>query len=236
MNTKKGLPKFVKKFDSLTENQKIFYDMIENQKNNIVMAHGLAGCGKSYVSIQKGIEHLYLKKYKKVYIIKPTVDVGNEDKLGYLPGQLDEKMNEYFESCIYILKKIIPPEQVTNLVSEGKLDFKVVNFLRGMNLENCYVIIDEAQNLSPLQIKTICTRISDNTKLIIQGDMSQCDKYKGNYEKSGFWDVWYRFKNVEGVDRVEFSPEDCIRSGIVKRILKTYEKDSHVYLNSIDKK
>ena len=97
-----------------------------------------------------------------------------------------------------------------------------------------YVILDEAQNVSPMQIKTLMTRISENCKMIIQGDLSQCDKYKTNgitaYEKSGFYDVWFRLKGVEGVEHHAFTREDCIRHPLVKRILKTYEDEHEIEL------
>ena len=92
------------------------------------------------------------------------------------------------------------------MITDGKLEIGVLNFLRGVNLENCYVILDEAQNVSPMQIKTLMTRISEDCKMIIQGDMSQCDKFKANgiraYEKSGFFDAWFRLKGVEGVNHM----------------------------------
>ena len=121
-----------------------------------------------------------------------------------------------------------------NLIQDGKIEIGVLNFLRGTNLENCYVILDEAQNVSPMQIKTLMTRISENCKMIIQGDMSQCDKYKANgitaYEKSGFYDVWFRLKGIEGVEHHAFTREDCIRHPLVKRILKTYEDEHEIEL------
>ena len=121
------------------------------------------------------------------------------------------------------------------MISDNKLEIGVLNFLRGVNLENCYVILDEAQNVSPMQIKTLMTRISDNCKMIIQGDMSQCDKYKTNgvtnYEKSGFYDSWFRLKGVKGVNHMAFSREDCIRHPLVKRILKTYEDEHEIDLS-----
>ena len=121
------------------------------------------------------------------------------------------------------------------MIADGKLEIGVLNFLRGVNLENCYVILDEAQNVSPMQIKTLMTRISDNCKMIIQGDMSQCDKFKANgvtaYEKSGFYDAWFRLKSVKGVNHMAFDREDCIRHPLVKRILKTYEDEHQIDLS-----
>jgi phosphate starvation-inducible PhoH-like protein len=120
------------------------------------------------------------------------------------------------------------------MIADNKIEIGVLNFLRGTNLENCYVILDEAQNVSPMQIKTLMTRISENCKMIIQGDMSQCDKYKTNgvtnYEKSGFYDVWNRLQNVKGVNHMAFSREDCVRHPLVKRILKTYEDEHEIVL------
>ena len=147
--------------------------------------------------------------YEKLIIINPTVDVGNEDKLGFLPGELQAKIQQYNESTFTILDKIIGRTRAGKMIQDNKIEIGVLNFLRGTNLENCYVILDEAQNVSPMQIKTLMTRISENCKMIIQGDMSQCDKYKTNgvtnYEKSGFYDAWFRLKGTKGVEHMAFS-------------------------------
>jgi phosphate starvation-inducible protein PhoH and related proteins len=230
------LPKVVKKIKFKTKNQKRFFKAIENDGNNIVMAHALAGAGKTYVAIQKGLELLFHKSspIEKLIIMNPTVDVGGEDKLGFLPGDLMEKIEVHNESALYILDKIIGAVETKRLVAQGKIEFKVLNFLRGNNMEKSYVILDEAQNASPLQLKTLVTRITDDSKLIIQGDLSQCDKYRNNglpaYQKSGFYDIWKRLAGLKGVYQIEFTKDDCIRSGIVKRILERYELEEEIYL------
>ena len=230
------LPKVVKKIKFKTKNQKRFFKAIENDGNNIVMAHALAGAGKTYVAIQKGLELLFHKSspIEKLIIMNPTVDVGGEDKLGFLPGDLMEKIEVHNESALYILDKIIGMAETRRLIAQGKIEFKVLNFLRGNNMEKSYVILDEAQNASPLQLKTLVTRITDDSKLIIQGDLSQCDKYRNNglpaYQKSGFYDIWKRLAGLKGVYQIEFTKEDCIRSGIVKRILERYELEEEIYL------
>ena len=230
------LPKVVKKIKFKTKNQKRFFKAIESDGNNIVMAHALAGAGKTYVAIQKGLELLFHKSspIEKLIIMNPTVDVGGEDKLGFLPGDLMEKIEVHNESALYILDKIIGLAETRRLIAQGKIEFKVLNFLRGNNMEKSYVILDEAQNASPLQLKTLVTRITDDSKLIIQGDLSQCDKYKSNgtpaYQKSGFYDVWKRLAGLKGVYQIEFTKDDCIRSGIVKRILERYELEEEIYL------
>jgi len=233
-------PKVVSKVKFKTKNQKRFYKAIEREDSNIIMAHALAGAGKTYISIQKGLEMLLNKgsDIEKLIIINPTVDVGGEDKLGHLPGDLMEKMEVHNESSLYILYKIIGEFETKKLIEKGAIEFKVLNFLRGINIENSYIILDEAQNASPLQLKTLITRISDTSKLIIEGDLSQCDKYRSNgipaYQKSGFYDVWKRLGGVEGIYQIEFSNADCIRSGIVKRVLERYEEQEKIELGEVN--
>ena len=232
-----AIPKIVNDFKPKTSNQNTFHNIIGNDETQLILCHGIAGTGKSYVSIYKALQDVLRRGtlFDKLIIINPTVDVGNEDRLGYLPGELSAKIQQYNESTFTILDKIIGKARTTKMISDGKLEIGVLNFLRGTNLENCYVILDEAQNVSPMQIKTLMTRISENCKMIIQGDMSQCDKYKTNgvtnYEKSGFYDAWFRLKGVKGVNHMAFNREDCIRHPLVKRILKTYEDEHEIDLS-----
>ena len=237
MSAKVGtIPKIVNNLEFKTDNQKLFYQKISDFNHQLILCHGIAGTGKTYVSCYKALQDVLRRgtPYDKLIIINPTVDVGNEDKLGYLPGELSQKIQQYNESTFTILNSIVGKAKANKLIQDGKVEIGVLNFLRGVNLENCYVVLDEAQNVSPMQIKTIMTRISENCKMIIQGDLSQCDKYKTNgvtnYEKSGFYDVWYRLKNVKGVEHMAFNREDCIRHPLVKRILKTYEDEHEIKL------
>ena len=237
MSAKVGtIPKIVNNLEFKTDNQKLFYQKISDFNHQLILCHGIAGTGKTYVSCYKALQDVLRRgtPYDKLIIINPTVDVGNEDKLGYLPGELSQKIQQYNESTFTILNSIVGKAKANKLIQDGKVEIGVLNFLRGVNLENCYVILDEAQNVSPMQIKTIMTRISENCKMIIQGDLSQCDKYKTNgvtnYEKSGFYDVWYRLKDVKGVEHMAFNRDDCIRHPLVKRILKTYEDEHEIKL------
>ena len=231
-----AIPKIVDNFKPKTLNQRVFHDIISDDDTQLVLCHGIAGTGKTYVSIYKALQDVLRRgtPYDKLIIINPTVDVGNEDKLGFLPGELSAKIQQYNESTFTILDKIIGKARAGKMIQDNKIEIGVLNFLRGTNLENCYVILDEAQNVSPMQIKTLMTRISENCKMIIQGDMSQCDKYKTNgmtnYEKSGFYDVWNRLQDVRGVNHMAFDREDCVRHPLVKRILKTYEDEHEVVL------
>ena len=231
-----AIPKIVDNFKPKTLNQRVFHDIISDVDTQLVLCHGIAGTGKTYVSIYKALQDVLRRgtPYEKLIIINPTVDVGNEDKLGFLPGELSSKIQQYNESTFTILDKIIGKARAGKMIQDNKIEIGVLNFLRGTNLENCYVILDEAQNVSPMQIKTLMTRISENCKMIIQGDMSQCDKYKTNgvtnYEKSGFYDVWFRLKDVDGVEHMSFTRDDCVRHPLVKRILKTYEDEHEIDL------
>ena len=237
MSAKVGtIPKIVNNLEFKTDNQKLFFQKISDFNNQLILCHGIAGTGKTYVSIYKALQDVLRRGtgYDKLIIINPTVDVGNEDKLGFLPGELQQKIQQYNESTFTILDTIVGKDKASKMIHDNKIEIGVLNFLRGTNLENCYVILDEAQNVSPMQIKTLMTRISENCKMIIQGDMSQCDKYKTNgvtnYEKSGFYDAWFRLKDLEGVDHMAFTREDCIRHPLVKRILKTYEDEHEIVL------
>ena len=237
MSAKVGtIPKIVNNLEFKTDNQKLFYQKISDFNHQLILCHGIAGTGKTYISCYKALQDVLRRgtPYNKLIIINPTVDVGNEDKLGYLPGELSQKIQQYNESTFTILNSIVGKAKANKLIQDGKVEIGVLNFLRGVNLQDCYVVLDEAQNVSPMQIKTIMTRISQNCKMIIQGDMSQCDKYKTNgvtnYEKSGFYDVWYRLKGVKGVEHMAFNREDCIRHPLVKRILKTYEDEHEIKL------
>jgi phosphate starvation-inducible PhoH-like protein len=229
-----------------TFNQKRFYRAIEHDSHRIILAHALAGAGKTFISLYKGLEMLYdvNSSINSIVIINPTVDVANEDKLGHLPGDLMSKIMVHNDSAYFILEKIIGKVALTKLIETNVIQFRVLNFLRGVNFERTYIVLDEAQNASSLQLKTLLTRISDDSKLVIQGDLSQCDKFKTNgtvgYTKSGFYDIWKRFAHVFGVCQIEFTKEDCIRSGIVKRVLEKYEDDFNLelgeqnYYNMVD--
>jgi len=223
--------KFVKDLEFQTDNQQRWYDIL-SMDNNIIMCHAVAGVGKTHITLWKALEYVLLREFvhKKIIIINPTVDVGGESPLGFLPGDLDAKIQKYNESAYYVLCKIIPVQEVEKLLEKERIEFRALNFLRGANLDDCIVILDEAQNASPRQLKTLMTRINDNTKLIIQGDLGQCDRYT-DYRQSGFFDAWKRLKGVPGVDYMEFTPDDVIRSLIVKNVLKRYASEENIVLN-----
>ena len=212
------------------ENQRKFYDLIKAD-NDIIFCNAKAGVGKTYISLFAALQDVYDKDspYKKIVVITPTVNVGGEDELGFMPGDLEQKIERFTESMTFILNKIVGEKETKRLIEKKVIEFKVSNYLRGNNFEKQYCIIDEAQNLSPMQIKTIITRWSTDVKMILQGDLSQCDKFK-DFKKSGFYDAWHKLLDVQGIGYIQFDKDDCIRSGIVKRVLERYETELDVVL------
>lgn len=223
-------PKFLKTIQFKNKNQELFYTKM-NSNSEIIICQAPAGSGKTFLTMHKALEDFFdpNKEYKKILVINPTVIVGNEDNVGYLPGTLEEKTASHNDSMMFVLNKILGENETKKLIEKGVIQFTLVNFLRGANFENSWIIVDEAQNFSSLQLKTLLTRMSSNSKMAILGDLSQCDKYK-NYKNSGLYDIWFRFLDLKGVDYMQFTKADCVRSGIVKRILERYEDKDEVVL------
>jgi phosphate starvation-inducible PhoH-like protein len=217
------------------ENQRKFYDLIKAD-NDIVFCNAKAGVGKTYISLFAALQDIYDREspYNKIVVITPTVTVGGEDELGFMPGDLEQKIERFTESMTFILNKIVGERETKRLIEKKIIEFKVSNYLRGNNFEKQYCIIDEAQNLSAMQIKTILTRWSTDVKMILQGDLSQCDKFK-DFKKSGFYDAWHKLLDVQGIGFIQFDKDDCIRSGIVKRVLERYESELDVVLPTTQK-
>ena len=187
----------------------------------IVIAAGPAGTGKSYLSIGRAIELLQnvSNPYNKIIICKPAVEA--EEKIGFIPGTEREKLEPHIASSLDILDKMIGQYSRMRLEEKGVLIIQPLGFIRGKTLDNSIIIIEEAQNLSPNQCKTILTRIGNNSKLIISGDIDQSDKYK-NLKETGLYDIITRHKNVPEIGFFEFSKADIVRNPIIGKILNNY--------------
>ena len=201
-----------------TSNQKKIIELHNN--NDLLFVIGPAGTGKTYISVALGVKALKEKKVKKIIITRPVVEAG--ENLGFLPGDLQDKIDPYLKPIYDALEDMIPLSKMKKYIENKTIEIAPLAYMRGRTLKNSFILLDEAQNISPLQIKTLLTRIHDSSKLVIQGDLSQCDKYGENYTKSGFYDIWQRLKTIEGVGYMKFSKEDCVRSGIVAKILQTF--------------
>jgi phosphate starvation-inducible PhoH-like protein len=207
-----------KKF--LSENQKEYYEKLINSE--ITICSGPAGVGKSFVAMRAAIDLLMDENnsYEKLIIVRPAVEA--EEKLGSLPGNLEEKLDPYIFPSFYLLNKIVGKETREKLKQNDIIEVFALAYMRGMNIDNSILIFEEAQNSTPSQMKLLLTRIGFNSKFFISGDVEQTDRYKDKTQ-SGLYDALNRFKDIDNISVFEFSNEDVIRNPIISKILKKYE-------------
>tara|TARA_R110001592_G_scaffold12220_9_gene58791 strand:- start:4215 stop:5063 length:849 start_codon:yes stop_codon:yes gene_type:complete len=212
--------------------QKEFANLI-NEKE-IVIAAGPAGVGKSYIAIARGIELIQNKTtpYDTLIITKPAIEAG--EKLGHLPGDMKEKMEPHVASSLDIIDKIIGKSNRQKLEELEIIKVEPLGFIRGKTIDSSVVVIEEVQNMSPEQVKTILTRIGENSKYILSGDLDQSDKYR-NVTQSGLYDVMNRHKNISEIGFFEFKIEDIVRNPIICKILKNYDNVENMVPKKNDK-
>jgi phosphate starvation-inducible PhoH-like protein len=208
-------------FDELqykTTAQKRFYDTIS--KKDITFGIGPAGCGKTYLSVHRALRELGDKdnSIDGIVIVKPLVEAAGE-KLGFLPGDVEEKTAPFMMSFYYNMEQIIGKPRLEMLKESGVIEVIPLAFMRGITLSNKFVILDEAQNATPDQIKMFVTRLGENSKYIITGDLDQSDIKKHH---SGLEDAIKRFAGVHGVGLASFKEKDVVRHSLVRRLLKRY--------------
>jgi phosphate starvation-inducible PhoH-like protein len=201
-----------------TPNQKTFYRTIG--RNDVTFAVGPAGCGKTYLATHYALKNLAQGKYDKMVITKPLVEVDGE-KLGYLPGDIDEKTAPYMMSIYYNMEQIIGKERLETLKKAGVVQVIPLAYMRGLTLTDSIVLLDEAQNATPAQIKTFLTRIGQGSKYIVNGDLMQSDIRKAN----GLDDSIKRFTGVNRVGFSQFDLSDIVRHPIVAELLTRYQND-----------
>ena len=213
---KKGRQKF------LSDNQKKYYEILTNSQ--ITICSGPAGVGKSYIAMKAAVDLLSDPKspYEKIIIVRPAVEA--EEKLGSLPGGLEEKLDPYIFPSYYLLNKIIGKESREKLKEIEVIDVFALAYMRGMNIDNSILIFEEAQNSSPNQMKLLLTRIGFNSKFLISGDLEQTDRYK-NKTLSGLYDAVNKFQDIEDVGVFEFDRDDIVRNPLISKILKKYEDE-----------
>jgi phosphate starvation-inducible PhoH-like protein len=159
-------------------------------------------------------------KYEKIIIVRPAVEA--EEKLGSLPGGLEEKLDPYIYPSYYLLNKIIGKEAREQLKDEGYIEVAALAYMRGWNVDNTILVFEEAQNATPAQIKLLLTRIGFNSKFFLSGDLEQSDKFKDK-TKSGLFDAKKRLSDVKGIGIFEFGMEDIVRNPIIGQILERYD-------------
>lgn len=209
-----------KKF--LSEGQRKYFDALIEKE--IVLCTGPAGVGKSYVAMNAAI-HLLAdpsNSYEKIIIVRPAVEA--EEKLGALPGNVEEKLDPYIFPSYYLLNKIIGKDSREKLKEAEIVEVFALAYMRGMTIDNSILIFEEAQNATPKQMKLLLTRIGSNSKFFISGDIEQTDRYKDK-KHSGLYDAITRFGNVPGIGIFEFGEKDGVRNPIITKILQRYEED-----------
>ena len=206
----------------LTENQKIYYETLLN--NQITICSGPAGVGKSYIAMKTAVDLLLDEGngYDKIIIVRPAVEA--EEKLGALPGNLEEKLDPYIFPSYYLLNKIIGKEAREKLKDAEIVEVFALAYMRGMTIDNSILIFEEAQNSTPKQMKLLLTRIGSNSKFFISGDIEQTDRYKDK-KHSGLYDAITRFNGISGIGIFEFGDKDGVRNPIITKILQKYDED-----------
>jgi phosphate starvation-inducible protein PhoH and related proteins len=204
----------------LNDSQKEYWDVLGS--NEITLCFGPAGVGKSFIAMKRAVDLLWQEdnKYEKILIVRPAVEA--EEKLGSLPGGLEEKLDPYIFPSYYLLNKIIGKEQREKLKDEGYIEVAALAYMRGWNVDNTILVFEEAQNASPAQIKLLLTRIGYNSKFFLSGDLDQSDKFRDK-TKSGLYDAKKRLTDLNNVGVFEFSNKDIVRNPIIGKILKRYE-------------
>ena len=201
--------------------QKRFYNSISSK--DITFCIGPAGCGKTYLSVHRALRELGDKEssINGIVIVKPLVEAAGE-KIGYLPGDIEEKTLPFMMSFYYNMEQIIGKQRLKVLKESGVIEVIPMAYMRGITLSNKFVILDEAQNATPDQIKMFVTRIGEHSKYVISGDLEQSDIKKHN---SGLEDAIKRFAGVHGVGLSMFKEKDIVRHSLVRRLLKRYKDD-----------
>ena len=204
---------------AMTPNQQKLVDYIH--KMDMVFAIGPAGTGKTYTGVAMAVKALKEKQVKRIILTRPAVEAG--ENLGFLPGDMKEKLDPYIYPSYYLLNKIIGKECREKLKDEGYIEVAALAYMRGWNVDNTILVFEEAQNATPAQIKLLLTRIGYNSKFFLSGDLEQSDKFKDK-TKSGLYDAKVRLEGgVRGVGVYEFGTKDIVRNPIISEILKRYE-------------
>ena len=190
--------------------------------HDLVFALGPAGTGKTYLAVAQAVAMLIEGRVERIVLSRPAVEAG--ENLGFLPGDLREKIDPYLRPLYDALHDMMPGEKVRRHLESGDIEVAPLAFMRGRTLSNAYFILDEAQNTSPVQMKMCLTRLGENSRMAVTGDLSQIDLPKGM--NSGLNDAVSKLKGVKGVTTVTFSDVDVVRHGLVTRIIRAYDKDS----------
>lgn len=203
-----------------TINQQRYVEAIE--RNDLVFGIGPAGTGKTYLAVAMAIGALLSKRVSRLILTRPAVEAG--ERLGFLPGTLQEKIDPYLRPLYDALHDMLDAEKIEKLMERSVIEVAPIAFMRGRTLNDSFIILDEAQNCTPEQMKMILTRQGFNSKSVVTGDLTQIDLPNGR--RSGLLDAAEILREVEGISFVHFDEKDVVRHSLVQRIVRAYEKHS----------
>lgn len=208
------------KIKARTKNQRKMLEAAK--KNDIVFAIGPAGTGKTYTAVAIAVLALKEREIRRIILTRPAVEAG--ENLGFLPGDLKEKIDPYLRPLYDALEDMIPSDKLKSMVESRTVEIAPLAFMRGRTLDNCYVILDEAQNSTDLQLKMFLTRMGPNAKLIITGDLTQVDLPRK--QMSGLGKALRILDNIKGISIIQLDTDDVVRHRLVKDIIQAYDKDA----------
>ncbi|USU08783.1 PhoH family protein [Sphingomonadaceae bacterium OTU29MARTA1] len=194
--------------------------MRELATNDMIFALGPAGTGKTYIAVAQAVSQLITGSVQRLILSRPAVEAG--EKLGFLPGDMKDKVDPYLRPLYDALHDCLPAEQVERRIASGEIEIAPIAFMRGRTLADAFVILDEAQNTTPAQMKMFLTRFGQNSRMVICGDPNQTD-LPGGVGASGLADATVRLEGVEGISMTRFTTADVVRHPIVGRIVEAYE-------------
>ena len=202
-----------------TPNQK---RMVEaSQTHDLVFATGPAGTGKTYTAVALAVRALKNKEVKKIILTRPAVEAG--ENLGFLPGDLKEKIDPYLRPVYDALDDMLPPEKMKFYQENRVIEIAPLAYMRGRTLNNAFILLDEAQNTTPSQIKMFLTRMGPKSKVIVTGDMTQVDLPRN--QQSGLTEAYHILKNIQGIAFIHLDSTDVVRHKLVQEIIRAYEKE-----------
>ena len=204
-----------------TPNQNIYFKLLNTK--NIVIAVGPAGTGKTYVAVAKALSCLQEGKVNKIILSRPAVEAG--EKLGFLPGDLKEKVDPFLRPIYDALYSMLPFEQVEKKILNNVIEIAPIAFMRGRTLEDCFIILDEAQNTTRTQMKMFLTRLGKNSQMVVVGDVTQIDLV--SERDSGLKDAVKKLKKIDDIGFIELYEKDVVRHDLVKKIINAYEKNNN---------
>ena len=202
--------------------QRDYFNLLKNKNKKIIIATGPAGTGKTLFATEQGVKNFLLNKYEKIIFTRPSVSV--DEDLGFLPGTLEEKMAPWVRPIYDILYNFMTTKEINQLMEEKYIEIAPLGYMRGRTFKNCWIIADEMQNCTTSQMKMLCTRIGENTRLIITGDLEQHDRKDGI---NGLEDFLNKFnkKRSSSISAVEFEKSDIQREEVVQEILDIYSNE-----------